>query len=123
MKILVVEDNPDLANLYKLFLLDAGYDVVTAREKEEGLKLALGGDISFILLDVMLAENTNGLDLLRDLKQDEKGKNIPVVMLTNVVKEEEKKLALSLGAKEYLVKAAQKPEEVVRIIKKYTPEQ
>lgn len=122
MKILVVEDNPDLANLYKLFLYDAGYDVVTARDKDEGLKLALQGDISFILLDVMLAENTSGLDLLRDLMVDEKGKNIPVVMLTNVVKEEEKKLALGLGAKEYLVKAAQKPEDVVQIIKKYTSE-
>jgi DNA-binding response OmpR family regulator len=107
MKVLIVEDNMDLANLYKQFLYSAGYD-------------ALKGDIDFILLDVMLAENTSGLDLLRDLSEDEKGRHIPVAMLTNVVKEEEKKLALGLGAKEYLVKAAQKPEEVVRIVKKYT---
>jgi DNA-binding response OmpR family regulator len=119
-KILLVEDDLDLSNLYKEFLSASGFEVLTAGDKEGGLKMTLQSDVDFILLDVMLAGDTSGLDLLKDLRKDEKGKDIPVVVLTNVAKNEEKEKALKLGAKEYLVKAASKPQEVVKVAKKYT---
>jgi len=119
-KVLLIEDDLDLSNLYKEYLTAAKFDVITARDKEEGLKLALQEKVDFILLDVMLAEDSSGLDLLRDLRASEKDKETPVVMLTNVAKDEEKKMALNLGAKEYLVKASSKPKEIVKTVKKYT---
>ncbi len=118
-KILLVEDDILLSNLYKEFLSSEGFEVLTARDKNEGLNLALQEDISLILLDVILASKTSGLDLLKELREDEKGKEIPVIVLTNVAKDKEKNLALKLGAKDYLVKAAQNPEVVVTKIKKY----
>lgn len=119
-KVLLVEDDLNLQNLYTEYLTSEGFDVLTARDKDEGLKLALEKDVSFILLDVMLASNTNGLDLLDELRSTEKGQTIPVVILTNVAKDEEKDRALKLGAKEYLVKASSSPKEVVKIVKEFT---
>jgi len=119
-KVLLVEDDLNLQNLYTKYLTSEGFDVLTARDKDEGLKLALEKDVSFILLDVILASNTNGLDLLDELRSTEKGQAIPVVILTNVAKDEEKDRALKLGAKEYLVKASSSPEEVVKIVKEFT---
>lgn len=118
-RILLVEDDVKLSELYKEFLIAEGFEVLTATDKDDGLKLALEEHVSFILLDVMLAEDSSGIDLLKDLRADERGKDIPVVMLTNVAKDNEKDLALQLGAKDYLIKAAQKPEAVVEVVKKY----
>lgn len=117
--ILLVEDDPTLSDLYEEFLSSEGFKVLKARDFEQGLNLALQGDVALILLDIMLAANTSGLDLLKNLRENDKGKNIPVVMLTNIAKDKERDLALKLGAKEYLVKAAQSPKEVVEIVKKY----
>lgn len=119
-KILLVEDDFDLSNLYKELLSSEGFEVLTARDKEGGLSLALQEDVDLILLDVMLAGDTSGLDLLRELRVDEKRKDIPIVILTNVVKDKEKNMALNYGAKEYLVKAKHDPKEIVEIVKKYT---
>ena len=118
-KVLLVEDDPLLSNLYKTFLTTGGFEVLTARDKEIGLNLALQENPDFILLDVMLASHSSGLDLLKELREDDRGKNIPVIMLTNVAEDEERDLALKLGVKEYLLKAAQEPEEVVEKVKKY----
>ena len=117
--ILLVEDDPTLSDLYEEFLSAEGFKIVKARDLEQGLNSALQKDISFILMDVMLAAHTSGLDLLKTLKEDDKAKNIPVVVLTNVAKDKERNLAFKLGAKEYLVKAAQKPKDVVEVVKKY----
>ncbi len=117
--VLLVEDDPTLSDLYEEFLSLEGFKVFKARDFEQGLNLVLQENIALILMDVMLAANTSGLDLLKNLKDDEKVKNIPVIMLTNVAKDKERDLALKLGAKEYLVKAAQKPKDVVEVVKKY----
>ena len=71
-----------------------------------------------ILLDIMLPR-MSGTDFLEKLRQDPKGKNMPVVALTNLAEEGEKQKALKLGVKEYIVKAMQTPEQVVEKIKKY----
>ena len=118
--ILLVEDNPDLSGLYEEMLTSAGYWVHTARDTVGASEATKKNNIEFILLDIMLATNTNGLDFLEELVETDEGKKIPVVVLTNVGKDEEKDRALRLGAKEYIVKAEKDPEDIVDLVKKYT---
>ena len=115
--ILLVEDDPILSKLYEELLSSEDFKVVKARDVQQGLDLLLQEDVSIVLLDVMLASHNSGLDLLKNIKENEDTKNIPVIMLTNVAKDEERSRALELGAEEYLVKAAQKPQHVVEMVK------
>jgi len=61
----------------------------------------------------------SGTDFLEKFRQTQRGKETPVVALTNLAEEEEKQKAIKLGVKEYLVKAMQTPEQVVEKVKKY----
>jgi len=116
--ILLVEDDPILARMYKEKFKNEGFDVLLAADGETGLKMSLEENINIVLLDIMLPR-LSGTDLLAKLREDSKGKNIPVVALTNLAEEDEKQKVISLGVKEYLVKAMQTPEKVVEIVKKY----
>jgi DNA-binding response OmpR family regulator len=116
--ILIVEDDPILARMYKEKFKHEGFSVLIAADGETGLKMSLEENINLILLDIMLPR-LSGTDLLMRLREDPKGKNIPVVALTNLAEENEKQKVLQLGVKEYLVKAMQTPEKVVEVVKKY----
>ena len=116
--ILIVEDDPVLLKMYTEKFGFEGFKVLNAKDGEEALKLSLLEKIDIILLDIMLPR-MSGTDYLAKFRQNEKGKNVPVVALTNLAEEEEKQKALKLGVKEYLVKAMQTPEKVVETIKKY----
>ena len=116
--ILIVEDDPVLLKMYTEKFTFEGFDVLNAKDGEEALKVSLAEKVDMILLDIMLPR-MSGTDFLEKLRQDTKGKNIPVVALTNLAEEDEKQRALKLGVKEYLVKAMQTPEQVVEKIKKY----
>ncbi len=118
--ILIVEDDNVLAELYKKLFTNEGHAVEIARDGEEGLKAALEKDFQVILLDILMP-NMDGVEMLKRLRREPKGKNVPVVILTNQADEEEREKTLELDAKEYLVKAIQSPEEVARIVKKYLP--
>lgn len=114
--VLIVEDDPILSRMYTEKLNFEGFKVLTGRDGEVALKIATEQTVDMILLDIMLPK-MSGTDFLERLRQHPKGKSIPVVALTNLTEEEEKKKAIDLGVKEYLVKAMQTPEEVVAKIK------
>jgi len=117
--ILIVEDDPVLLKMYTEKFNFEGFNVLNAKDGQEALDTALGNDkIDIILLDIMLPK-MSGTDFLENLRKDTKGKNTPVVALTNLTEDAEKQKVLALGAKEYLVKAMQTPEQVVEKIKKY----
>ncbi len=116
--ILIIEDDPWLIRMYEEKLAREGFRVLKAVDGEEGLKLALEHKVDLILLDLLLPR-VSGFEMLARLRQDESGKNIPVIALTNVAEVTEREKVLELGAKEYLVKAMQTPEEVVKCIRKY----
>ena len=116
--ILVVEDDPVLLKMYTEKFTFEGFGVLNAKDGEEAFTVATKGGIDIILLDIMLPR-MSGTDFLEKLRQDPKGKNLPVVALTNLAEEGEKQKALKLGVKEYIVKAMQTPEQVVEKIKKY----
>lgn len=116
--ILIVEDDPVLSRMYSEKFNFEGFSVKTAKDGQEALDVAMQEGINFILLDIMLPR-MSGTDFLERFRQNSKGKDIPVVALTNLAEEEEKQKALSLGVKDYLVKAMQTPESVVEKVKKY----
>lgn len=116
--ILIVEDDPVLSKMYTEKFTFEGFSVVRALDGEEAYKVAMETPIDVILLDVMIPK-MSGIDFLEKFRKEAKGKDIVVIVLTNLADDNEKKRALGLGVKEYLVKAMQTPEQVVTAVKKY----
>ena len=118
-KIILVEDDLFLHELYSDTLINAGYIVVSARDGEEGLKIIRTNlDAKLILLDLMLPK-LNGIDVLREIKKDPNTKNLSVIVLTNLNEQEIIQDALKLGANAYLVKVDYTPQEVIDMVKQY----
>lgn len=118
-RVLLVEDEPILIDLYQEAFADAPFRLELAADGERALQAA-DRRPNLILLDILLP-GINGFEVLRRLKKNGRTKDIPVIVLTNLGSEQtdkDKKLALSLGAVDYLVKSYHTPEEMVEIVVK-----
>ena len=82
-KILVVEDEAIMADLLQTTLQDAGFFVLRAANGTDALSMALGNKPDMILLDIMIP-GIDGLAVLQKLRENEWGKHVPVIMLTNL---------------------------------------
>lgn len=115
--ILIIEDEYFISDLYKKILEEAGFEVITAVDGDQGLQKArLNPDL--ILLDIMLP-GLNGLELLQKLKSEETIKNIPVILITNLGQANIIKEAFDLGAQGYLLKVRLKPQDLVEQVKAF----
>lgn len=117
-KILIVEDDKFLRELLSRKLQDEKMDIMQAIDGEEGLVKAQEELPELILLDLILP-GINGFDVLKKLKENPKTANIPVIVLSNLGQKEDVERALTLGAKDYLIKANFTLEEIFDKIKKY----
>ena len=117
-KILLIEDEVLSVKMYRTYLKTEGHQVMSADNGEKGLKMVSEFQPDLIVLDIMMPK-ISGLDLLTQLRQDPKGKNIPVIVLSNLAEEEKMKKAISLGAKEFLIKANVTPGDVVARVKQH----
>lgn len=117
-KILLIEDDEFIRDLYKRQLNLANIPTDAATNAKEGLELLAKTFYDLILLDIMLP-SVNGLEILKQIKANEKTKNIPVVLLTNLGQDAIMKEAFRLGAKAYIIKALHTPDEIVRKIKEF----
>lgn len=116
-KILVVEDDQFLRDLYSELLTEEGYSVELASDGEEGYHKANGGGFDLVLLDIMLPK-IDGLEVLRRLKANPpKVNNGPVVLLTNLGQDAIIKEGFSLGATGYIIKSAMTPDQVLTEVK------
>lgn len=115
-KILVIEDNKDLSTLLSDALKEGGFEVVNAFDGNEGLKMALEDHPDFILLDIILPK-MDGLIMLKKLRQDERGKNVPVMILTNLSDTDKISSAMQDEVYDFLVKDNWKLQDVVKKIK------
>lgn len=102
-KILVIEDELEVAEIYKDLLVKAGFDVTIANSGNEGVSLAKQIKPQLIILDIMMPE-MDGIEVLKRLKEDNETDLIPVIILTNVGVDHIQAEALSLGAVRYIVK-------------------
>jgi DNA-binding response OmpR family regulator len=100
-RILVIEDERDIAGLISMHLADMPARVTVAHDGKEGLKLAMGAEWHALVLDLRLP-GMGGLDICRELRAH--GKRVPLLMLTARGSELDRVLGLELGADDYLTK-------------------
>lgn len=117
-KILIVEDDPFILEMYKNKLEKVGFKISVAKSGKEGIIfLEKDAEVDLILLDVVMP-GMNGFEMLEIIKADEEYKKIPVILLTNLSQQEDIEKGLKLGATDYLIKAHFTPSEVVEKVKK-----
>ena len=113
-RVLVVEDERDVAELIRYNLSKEGYDVVLAPTGADALKEARAARPDVVLLDIMVPQ-LNGWEVCRRLKQDAETRNIPVIMVTGRVEEGDKVLGFEMGADDYVTKPFSPRELLARI--------
>ncbi len=113
-QILCIDDDPDVLDILRKYLTPEGYSVECATSGDEGIEKALRIKPSLITLDIMMP-NKDGWQVLRELKQREETKNIPVIIHSIV---DNKPLALSLGAVDFLTKPAE-PRTLLEVVTRF----
>jgi len=108
VKVLLVEDEEAVAEMYRLRLAGDGYTVIVAVDGEEGLRAAIEEDPAFIFLDLQLPK-LSGMELLSRLRTNPTTREIPVILLTNMTEPELSYRGKSLGVVEYMIKAETTP--------------
>jgi CheY-like chemotaxis protein len=114
-KILLVEDDKSLREIYGVRLLAEGYDIVTAGDGEEALAMAIKERPQLIVSDVMMPK-ISGFDMLDILRSTSETKDIKVIMMTALSSEDQRARGEALGADRYLVKSQVGIEDVVRTV-------
>lgn len=114
-KILLVEDDNNLRDIYGERLLAEGYDIISASDGEEALQIAAQQKPDLIISDVMMPK-ISGFDMLDILRQTPDTKDIKIIMMTALSQAEDKTRADSLGADKYLVKSQVTLEDVARVV-------
>ena len=116
MKVLLIDDDEALTTIFTAALTKEGYQVLVTNTGQEGIDKATTEAPNLILLDQVLPD-LSGNDILKQLKLDEKTKNIPVIILSNFSQEELVKEAIDAGAADYVFKYQVEPKDVVEKIK------
>ncbi len=113
-KIIVIEDEDDILEIIQYNLNRESYQVLTARDGEEGLALVRREAPHLVLLDLMLP-GLDGLEVCRKLKTDPLTKSIPIIMVTAKGEESDVVLGLGVGADDYITKPFSPREMVARV--------
>ncbi len=115
-KILLVEDEDFIRELYTRQLTKAGFNVKSAVDGQSGLETLKNETFDLLLLDIMLP-GINGLQLLREFKTQNPNSPMITILLTNLGQEAVIKEGFELGAQAYLIKASYTPDQVVNEVK------
>lgn len=115
-KILLVEDEEMLANMYEVKFNNEGYELLKAHDGAKGLEMVKSIKPDFVLLDIIMPK-MDGFSVLSAMKEDPELQNIPVLLLTNLGQDEDIEKGKKLGAVGYLVKANVTPIDVVNRVK------
>jgi CheY-like chemotaxis protein len=111
-KILFVEDDNIEREAYQHQFAKAGFAIAVASDGPKAVELALKEKFDIVVLDILLP-GFDGFHVLQKLKENEKTKDIPVVVLTNLDQDKFVERALRLGAVEYLIKANTLPNQAI----------
>jgi CheY-like chemotaxis protein len=114
--VLIVDDEESLVNVLSRKFTEEGITTYTAFNGREALEVALDKRPDIILLDIMMPE-MDGFDVMRKLQQDEWGKDVPIILLTNSSSIETVAQAVSSGMSEFMVKTDMRLDDVVERVK------
>lgn len=114
-KIMLVEDDNSLREIYSIRLTAEGYTIVSAGDGEEALAVAVRERPDLVISDVMMPK-ISGFDMLDILRSTPETKDIKVIMMTALSSEDQRERGESLGADRYLVKSQVGIEDVVNVV-------
>ncbi len=118
MKIVIVEDDTFLAQMYASKLKLEGYSVLTAGDGEKGVAMITRERPDLVLLDIVLPK-MDGFAVLEAVRKNPETRNIPVLLLTNLSQKKDIERGLALGANDYLTKSHFVPTEVAEKIRRF----
>jgi phosphoserine phosphatase RsbU/P len=111
-KVLLVEDDVFVSDVYSTRLSKEGYQVFLKNNGRDAVSWLETNVPDIVLLDIMMPY-MDGIEVLKELRQKDSCKDVPVIMLTNLSEKENIREALSLGANDYLIKSHFTPSEIV----------
>lgn len=115
-KILIIDDDPFILDMYVLKFREAGFAVEVARDGKEGLKKIKEFAPEAVLLDIVMP-TMDGFEVLRTLKRESQKPTFKMVLLTNLGQKDDVERGIQLGADDYIIKAHFTPGEVVEKVK------
>jgi DNA-binding response OmpR family regulator len=115
-KVAIVEDDQAISQMYRIKFEAEGFEVETAENGKLGLELAEKMQPDIILLDLMMPEMT-GDEMLQKMRKTDWGKDIRVIILTNMGGEEAPPILKELGVKRFILKAEMTPRQVAEMVK------
>lgn len=116
-KILLIEDDPLLIDIYGAKLKHAGFEIVVETQGEKALQAVATEKPVVVMLDIVLP-HVDGWEILQSIKRSKEMENVKVMILSNLGQKEEIEKGLKLGADQYLIKAHYTPSQVVEEVKK-----
>ena len=118
IKVLIVDDDVFLLDMYSIKFKESGFSVEIAKNGEDALAKAKSLNPDIILLDIVMPK-MDGFDVLREIKQNNIAPNAVIFILTNLGQKEDVDRGLKLGANDYIVKAHFTPSEVVAKVRSF----
>ncbi len=118
IKVLIIEDDKSLREMYESKLDKEGFAVSTAIDGEDGISKIKSGQPDLIMLDLMMPKK-NGFDVLEEVNKDDTLNKTPIIVLSNLGLDDDINLAKSLGAREYLIKSSIMLNDLVKKIHQY----
>lgn len=116
IKLLIVDDDMTLRELYEERMRAEGYTILSATDGEEAIQKATSEHPDVILLDVMMPK-INGIDVMKMLREKEETADIPIIILTALVQEIDKIKGMMKAGDGYLIKSEIMPKDVVEKVK------
>jgi len=117
IKVAIVEDDQTIAQMYRMKFQSEGFEVGVAEDGQVGLEMIKNMNPDIVLLDLMMPV-MNGEEMLEKLRKQPWGKNLPVVILTNMGEQEIPEKVKKLGVKAIILKADMTPRQVTDLVKK-----
>lgn len=115
-KLLIVDDDMTLRELYEERMRAEGYIIISAADGEEAIEKATKEQPDIILLDIMMPK-INGIDVMKTLREKEETANIPIIILTALIQEIDKVKSMMKPYDSYLIKSEIMPKDVVDKVK------
>lgn len=118
MKILIIEDDHALSSIHKDLFASEGIECDVAENGLEALACLKKGKYQMMLLDIVMPK-MNGFDFLTTVKKHKEWKSVPIVVLSNLGQETDRKFCVDAGVSEYILKTSVTPSAILQTVKKY----